>query len=259
MAFLETNTARFHYRMDGAPTAPVLAFSNSLGTDLRMWDWQAEFFKKNFNVLRYDGRGQKESSVTAGPYSIKLLAQDVIDLLDGLHIQKAHFCGLSMGGMVGMMLAQRFPERFHKVVLCNTSPKIGTAESWNSRIETVNAGGMGAVVDAILERWLTESFRSSCRREVEATREMLLETPAQGYVACCAAVRDMDQRATISSIRVPTLVIGGTSDPVTPPSDGRSVASQIPGARYVELPAAHLSNVEAADLFNQALQEFLRA
>lgn len=259
MPFIETESARFRYELAGPSGAPVLVFSNSLGTDLRMWDGQLSVFKQHFQVLRYDARGQKDSSVTPGPYSIELLAQDVVNLLDGLRIEKASFCGLSMGGMVGMMLAQRFPQRLHKAVLCNTSPKIGTLESWNTRIETVRAGGMEAVADGILERWYTAGFRSSHRSEVDATREMLLESPAKGYVACCAAVRDMDQRETVSAIRVPTLVISGTSDPVTPPADGRFVASQIAGAQFVELPAAHLSNVEAAGLFNQAVEHFLRA
>lgn len=258
MPFLETKTARFRYEMAGPPERPVLVFSNSLGTDLRMWDGQAMAFKQEFQVLRYDARGQRDSSVTLGPYSIDLLALDVVELLDALHIDKASFCGLSMGGMVGMRLAQRFPERLNKVVLCNTAPKIGTHESWNARIETVNAGGMEAVADGILERWFTAAFRSEHPPQVEATRQMLRDSPPKGYVACCAAVRDMDQRESISRIRVPTLVIGGASDPVTPPSDGRFVAAQIPGARYLEVPAAHLSNVEARDLFNQAVERFLR-
>ena len=160
MAFIETKTARFQYELSGRSDAPVLVFSNSLGTDLRMWAAQAEYFKQSFNVLRYNARGQMGSSLTAGPYSIELLAQDVVDLLDGLRIPKASFCGLSMGGMVGMMLGQRFPQRLHKIVLANTSPKIGTLESWNARIEAVNANGMKAVADAILERWFTPGFRS---------------------------------------------------------------------------------------------------
>jgi 3-oxoadipate enol-lactonase len=258
MAFIETKTARFQYELSGPADAPPLVFSNSLGTDLRMWAWQAEYFKQSFNVIRYNARGQMGSSLTDGPFSIELLAQDVVDLLDGLRIPKASFCGLSMGGMVGMMLAQRFPQRLRKIVLANTSPKIGTLESWNARIEAVNANGMKAVVDAILERWFSPGFRSGGSPELKATREMLLESPASGYVACCAAVRDMDQRETISAIRVPTLVISGTSDPVTPPAEGRFVASQIAGAQYVELPAAHLSNVEAAANFNDAVGRFLQ-
>jgi len=259
MAFVETKNARFRYELEGPPSAPVLLFSNSLGTDLRMWEPQLTELKRNFRVLRYDARGQGQSTVSAGPYSIEQLAQDVIDLLDELRIQTASFCGLSMGGMVGMMLAQKFPERLQKIVLSNTAPKIGTADTWNTRIETVNASGMKAVADGILERWFTPVFRAGASPEFEATRQMLLETPPVGYVACAAAVRDMDQREGIAAIRVPTLVISGARDPVTPPADGCFVAAKIPGAQYVELPAAHLSNIEAAGLFNEAIAEFLQA
>jgi 3-oxoadipate enol-lactonase len=259
MAFIETKTARFRYELAGPSSAPTLAFSNSLGTDLRMWEAQAAELKRNFRVMLYDGRGQGHSSTTTGPYSIELLAQDFVDLLDEFGIQKASFCGVSMGGMVGMMLAQKFPERLDRVVLSSTSPRIGTADSWNARIEAVNAGGMAAVADSILERWFSPSFRSAGRPEIEATRRMLLESPTAGYVACCAAVRDMDQLEGIASIRLPTLVISGASDPVTPPADGRFVASKIAGAQYVELPAAHLSNVETACLFNDAVKRFLQA
>jgi 3-oxoadipate enol-lactonase len=258
MAFVETRTACFRYELEGPPSAPVLLFSNSLGTDLRMWGPQVAEFKQEFQVLRYDARGQGESTVSSGPYSIELLAQDVVDLLDALRIPKVSFCGLSMGGMVGMMLALRFPQRFHRLVLSNTAPKIGTTDSWNTRIETVNASGMQAVVDAILERWFTPAFRSAGNVQVEATRKMLLEAPPLGYVGCAAAVRDMDQREGIAAIRVPTLVISGASDPGTPPADGRFLAGQIAGAEYVELPAAHLSNIEATTLFNKAVGQFLR-
>ena len=257
MPFVETKNARLRYELDGPTDAPVLIFSNSLGTDLRMWDPQIATFKQNFRIVRYDGRGQRDSSISPGPYTIELLAQDVVDLLDVLHIEQAFFCGLSMGGMVGMMLGQRFANRFSKIVLCNTAPKIGTLDSWNARIETVNRSGMVAVVDAILERWFTPEFRASHDPGVDATRQMLLESPPKGYVACCAAVRDMDQRNTISQIRLPTLVISGASDPSIPPADSHFLASQITGAKYVELPAAHLSNVEAASGFNEAVAQFL--
>ena len=259
MAFVEIESARFRYELEGPPSGPVLMFSNSLGTDLRMWDAQAAEFKQTFQVLRYDARGQGQSTISPGPYSIELLVQDVVSLLDALRLQRVSFCGLSMGGMVGMMLAQKFPERLDKLVLSSTAPKIGTAESWNTRIETVNAGGMKAVADGILERWFTPAFRSAGNLEPQTVRQMLMEASPTGYVACAAAVRDMDQREGIAAIRVPTLVISGSDDPVTPPADGRFVASKIAGAKYVELPAAHLSNIEAYRLFNEAVGRFFRA
>lgn len=259
MPIVQTRTLRMHYQIEGPPSGPVLLFSNSLGTDLSMWDRQVLAFNQHFCILRYDARGQGATEVPDGDYSIQQMAGDVAGLLDALSIRTASFCGLSMGGMVGMALALTYPERVEKVILCNTSPKIGTAESWNARMNAVRGGGMQVIVDAVLERWFTPEFRASRNSAVEATRKMLLASPAAGYAGCCAAVRDMDQREAIAGIRVPTLVISGASDPVTPPADGRWVAGQIPGARYAELPAAHLSNVEAAALFNAEVSQFLKS
>jgi 3-oxoadipate enol-lactonase len=164
-----------------------------------------------------------------------------------------------MGGMVGMALAMRAPDRLGKLVLCNTAPKIGTPETWNTRIRAVQSGGMAAVVESILERWFTPGFRAASPAEVECTRQMLLQSPVEGYVACCAAVRDMDARESIANIHVPTLIISGAHDPVTPPQDGRYMHKKIPGSFFKELPAAHLSNIEAADAFTMEVSRFLRA
>ena len=178
-------------------------------------------------------------------------------VLDALGIDRAHFCGLSMGGMVGQWLGAFAPQRLHTLVLCNTSARIGTAETWNTRIDAVRKGGMAAIVDTVLARWYTPEFLAQADDAVARTRAMLLGTPADGYVASCAAVRDMDQREDASRIAVPTLVIAGTFDFVTPPEDGRFLAQKIRGARYAELPAAHLSNIEAPPAFTRALTEFL--
>jgi 3-oxoadipate enol-lactonase len=259
MPFLSTPTLRVHYEISGPSDAPVIVFSNSLGTELTMWNPQASAFAEHFRVLRFDGRGQGGSSVPPGPYSIEMLAQDVIDVMDGLSIGRACFCGLSMGGMVGMMLGRRHAPRFHKLVLCSTSPKIGTAESWNSRIEAVRSEGMAGIVPSVLERWFTSAFRDAANPAVANTRQMLLNARPEGYIACCEAVRDMDQRETVSQIHLPTLIVAGADDPVTPPADGKWLAEHIAGARYLELPAAHLSNVEAAAQFNTEVLQFLRA
>jgi 3-oxoadipate enol-lactonase len=259
MSFLSTPDFRVHYEISGAHDAPVIVFSNSLGTELAMWNSQASAFAEHFRVLRFDGRGQGTSNVPPGPYSIEMLAQDVIDVMDTLSIGRASFCGLSMGGMVGLTLGRKHAPRFHKLVLCNTAPKIGTAESWNSRIEAVRNGGMAAIVPAVLERWFTPAFREGTNPAVEATQQMLLNASPDGYIACCEAVRDMDQRETVSKIHVPTLIVAGASDPVTPPAEGKWLAEHIAGAQYLELPAAHLSNVEAGAQFNTGVLEFLRA
>jgi len=251
--------AQIHYEWSGQEHLPTLVFSNSLGTNLHMWDSQIEEFTKHFRILRCDTRGHGQSSVTSGPYTIDQLSWDVVRLLDVLQQERVHFCGLSMGGMIGMFLGVNAPARFHKFVLCNTAAKIGTAETWNTRIQTVQSGGMKAVAGAVVERWFTPGFRTSHPTETQAVLAMLEAADPHGYIACCAAVRDMDQRHTLQSIRVPCLVIAGTSDPATPPEEGRYVAASIPGAKYVELPAAHLSNIEARDDFNRHVLQFLLA
>lgn len=257
MAFVDVDGGRIHYRLDGPEDSPVLVLSNSLGTDLTLWDVQVAAFARPFRVLRYDSRGHGASTVTPGPYSIERLACDVIGLLDRLGIGRAHFCGLSIGGMVGIRLAAQAPERLDRLVLCNTAARIGPPEIWNARIEAVREGGMAVITAAVLERWFTPAFRERSPETVERVRRMLLATPPAGYIASCVAVRDMDQREALFRVRTPTLVISGTHDAATPPADGRFLAESIPGARYLELEAAHLSNLEAADRFTEAVLHFL--
>lgn len=259
MPLIEIDAARFNYRLDGPPDGAVIVLSNSLGTNLEMWDPQIAALADRFRVLRYDTRGHGLTSVTPGPYSITQLGRDVVALLDALDIDDAHFCGLSMGGMTGMWLGVYAPQHIKSLVLCNTAAKIGTAEIWNARIDAVRQGGMAAVTDSVIQRWFTPEFIASARDRVATTREMLLKSPAEGYAANCAAIRDMDQRETISRILAPTLIITGAQDPVTPPADARFLLERIPGAQYVELKAAHLSNIEAATEFTNALLKFLNS
>jgi 3-oxoadipate enol-lactonase len=259
MPVLHTKSGTFHYEIGGPPGAPVLLLSNSLGTDLSMWDPQAQTLAQEFRVLRYDGRGQGQSMITPGPFTVDALADDVLALLTELDTETIHFCGLSMGGMVGMSLAVRAPERLGKLILCNTAPKIGTPEIWNARMTAVQSGGMAAVVEGVLERWFTPEFRKASPASIKETRQMLLRSPVEGYITCCSAVRDMDARETIASIRIPTLIVCGTHDPVTPPHDGRFMAEKIAGSVYKELPAAHLSNIEAAEAFTMEVRQFLKA
>lgn len=257
MPFLEIDGARIHYRFDGPDEAPVLLLSNSLGTDLGLWDPQMPVFARGFRVLRYDARGHGASSATPGPYTIAGLARDAIALLDGLGIGSAHFCGLSLGGMVGMWLGVHAPGRVRKLVLCNTAARIGPPELWNARIDAVRKGGMEAIAAAVIERWFTPATRERAPEAVARVRQVLEATPAEGYTASCAAVRDMDQRAAIAAITAPTLVIAGSHDVATPPADGRFLAERIAGARYVELETAHLSNIEAAQRFTETVSAFL--
>jgi 3-oxoadipate enol-lactonase len=250
---------KLRYEFAGPDQAPVLLLSNSLGTNLAMWNPQMPEFSRTFRILRYDMRGHGQSQVTPGPYTIPQLSADVLDLLDALAIDKADFCGLSMSGMIGMELALHAAHRLRKLVVCNTAPRLGTPGAWNARIQNVQAGGMKAVADAVIERWFTPEFRAASPAVVESTRQMLLNTPPDGYAASCASIRDMDATSLISNIRVPTLIIHGTRDPVTAPDDGQKMAAAIPGAQLVNLPVAHMSNIEAAAAFTIAVAKFLQA
>jgi 3-oxoadipate enol-lactonase len=231
--------------------------SNALGTQLDMWAPQMPALRKKFRVLRYDARGHGQSGVPPGPYHMAQLGHDVIALMDHLGIARAHFCGLSMGGVVGMWLGINKAARIDRLVLCGSAARIGTPETWNVRIALVNSEGMAAVVSATIERWFTAGYRQRAHKEVDLIRQMLLQMHTVGYAACCAALRDIDQREGVFAIRAPTLVIAGTHDASIPPADARLLADRIAHARYLELDAAHLSNWEAADEFTDALIGFL--
>ena len=258
---IEVQGARFNYRIDGpapaATEAPVLVLSNSLGTDLSMWDAQMPALSRQFRVLRYDTRGHGATTATPGPYSIAQLGSDVVGLLDALSIPRAHFCGLSLGGMTGMWLGANAPERIERLALCNTTPRVAAPETYGARIGVVRASGLASIADAVLERWFTPAFRQRDPEALARTRAMLVATPVEGYAGGCGAIRDMDQWAVLPQIRRPTLVIAGTHDLATSAADGRRMAQAIPGAQYVELDAAHISNIEAAAAFTAALTDFL--
>lgn len=259
MPFAQVGDARIRYELAGPETAPVLVFSNSLGTTHRMWDSQIEAFSRHFRMLQYDTRGHGESSAPPGPYTNEQLSRDVVGLLDALRLDRVYFCGLSMGGMAGMFLGAHVPKRLHRIVLCNTAAKIGTAETWNARIEAVQKGGMEAVSAAVLERWLTPGFRASHSAETRTVLETLERANPEGYAACCAAVRDTDERQSLAKVQVPTLVLAGKHDPVIPPADAHYLVEHIPAAGYVEVDAAHLSNLEAKEEFNRAVLGFLQS
>jgi 3-oxoadipate enol-lactonase len=254
----QANGIAIHHRFDGPQDAPVLMLSNSLGTRLEMWDSQIRALAARYRVLRYDGRGHGRTAVPDGPYGIRLLAEDAIALLDALGVERAHFCGLSKGGMVGQVLGAEHGDRISSLTLCATACRLGPKELWNERIAAVIEKGMPAVAEGVLERWLTRRYREEAPAEVERVREMILETPSRGYAGCCAAIRDMDLCGMLSRIRVPTLVIAGEDDPATPPDVVRAVHERIPGSRLVVIPqAAHLLNIEQAETFNRTLLGFL--
>ena len=262
MAHLQLADGVLNYQIDGPADAPVLVLSNSLGTDLGMWDTQIPVWSEHFRVLRYDTRGHGDSLVTAGPYSIEQLGRDVVALLDALDINKAHFVGLSMGGLIGQWLGINAGERLASLTLCNTAAKIGSDEVWNPRIDTVLKGGQQAMVelrDASIARWFTPAFAQAQPEQAQRICQMLAQTQPEGYAANCAAVRDADYREQVQRIQVPTLIVAGTEDVVTTPEHGRFMQAAIKGAEYVDFPAAHLSNVEIGECFSRRVLDFLLA
>jgi 3-oxoadipate enol-lactonase len=248
---------RLAYRLDGPEDAPVLMLSNSLGTTHGMWSPQMSAFAGRFRVLRYDTRGHGASDVPSGAYSIDRLGRDAIELLDALDIEQVWFCGLSMGGMVGQWLGSHAPDRISGLILANTAAYMGPPSGWQSRIATVREHGMAALTEAVLQRWFTPDFIAKSPEAVAPVRAMLLACDPQGYIGCCSAIRDMDQRLTARVIAVPTLLISGLHDPATPPGDAALLNAAIAGSRIVSLEAAHLSNIEQADGFTAAVMAFV--
>ena len=258
MPEIQANGITIHYELSGPNDAPVVLLSNSLGTRLEMWDPQVQALTQRYRVLRYDSRGHGRSSAPAGPYSIEMLAEDALGLIDALGIGRVHFCGLSKGGMVGQMLGARHADRLKTLTLCSTACHVAPKEVWDQRIEAVRAGGMAAVADAVVERWFTEDYRAEPTIVVERVRQMVLETPPEGYVACCAAIRDMDLREAIAGIRLPTLIIVGADDPATPPEKSEEIHARIQGSHLEVIPdAAHLVNIEQDVAFDASLIAFL--
>ena len=259
MPFVELPEHRIHYALSGRQSASTLVLSNSLGTTFSRWDPQLAEFEKHFSVLRYDTRGHGRSAVPPGPYTFDQLGGDVVALLDALKFDSAHFCGLSMGGMTGLWLGLHTPNRLRKLIVSSASAKFGTTETWENRISAVRLGGMKSVAQQVVERWYTPEFRASNPKTARTTLQMLEAVPPEGYVACCAALRDTDLRETVSAIRTPTMIISGAKDPAATPDDGKYLANKIPGAQYLELAAAHLANVEASAKYTSAVVGFLAA
>lgn len=255
----EINGTTLHYRLDGSGDGPVVMLSNSLASNLHMWDLQVEPLEmEGFRVLRYDSRGHGESGVTPGPYTIEMLADDAAALMDKLGLAKVHFCGLSKGGMVGQMLGARHPDRLLSLTIADSMAYVENKTMWNDRIAAVHSGGMAAVAEGTLDRWFTTHGKERMADEVEQVRSMILDTPVDGFVACCEAIRDMDLRDANRGIRARTLVIVGDKDPSTPVAASREIANAIHGARLEIVPdAAHLANIEQPVAFTNALLDHL--
>ena len=236
-----------HHRVDGRGDRTVV-LSGSLGSTLAMWDPQLPALAERFRVLRYDHPGHGRSPLQ-DVRTVDGLAGGVVRLLDRLGLERVSFCGLSLGGAVAMRLALDVPDRIDRLVLCCTSARFGSPETWDERARLVRGRGVEAVADVVLERWFTPEFA-----DVRRYRAMLVSTPPEGYARCCEAVRDWDARGALGAIRAPTLAVAGAEDPASPPEDLEAIAAEIPEARVVVLERArHLANVERADAFNAAL------
>ncbi|HEU0186060.1 MAG TPA: 3-oxoadipate enol-lactonase [Blastocatellia bacterium] len=248
------------YRFDGPADKPALVLSNSIGVTLNMWDPQIPELSRHFRVLRYDTRGHGASGVPPGPYSTDRLGRDVVELLDSLNITRAHFCGLSLGGMIGQWLGVHTPDRIDRLILCNTSSYLGPADQWDKRIaSTLGAESLSETAEMFLRNWFPPHMLEADGPTVKRFRSMLLATDPRGFAGSYAAVRDMDMRRTVSLIRCPTLIIAGKYDTVTVLSHSELLASTVPGSRLIVLPAVHLSNIEYPEAFLGAVLEFLRS
>lgn len=249
-----------HHQITGQRDAPAVLLLNSLGGTLETWEHQVADLAERFMVITCDTRGHGESPVPPGPYVIDDMVDDAIALLDNLGIQKAHVAGLSLGGMVAMRLAARNPERVDRLALLCTSAQLGPPENWAQRAATVRAEGTAAVADAVVARWLTDKRRAADPQTTDYLRQMIADTPADGYAACCDAIRDMDQRADLASITAPTLLIAATDDPSTPPVHLHDIAAGIAGARLIEIPeCAHMASIEQPEAVTAALLEHFMA
>jgi 3-oxoadipate enol-lactonase len=254
-----TDGVQIHYQVEGRADGRPLLFSNSLGTNLHLWDGQAEeALGLGFRVIRYDQRGHGKSEAPDGDYELPRLGKDVIDLLDALKIERTAYCGLSMGAMTGVWLAMHRSRRFSRLALCSVAVWMPPRDFWDTRIATVEGKGMAGVVDQVVERWFTAEFRKTNKRGVGKVAAMIAATDPVGYIGCCAAIRDMDLRDRLGVIEAPALVVVGAHDPATPPERGQYVVDHIPGAQKVVLAASHLSNIEQPEEFNRAVFGFLK-
>jgi 3-oxoadipate enol-lactonase len=257
MPMIDADGCLLNVSVEGRDGGPTLMLSNSLGCTLQMWEPQMKALTQVFRVIRHDRRGHGKSGVPAGPYSMERFGRDVLAILDDLNIEKVHWCGLSMGGMVGQWLGARAPERINKIILANTACYYADPTNWDNRIKAVKEGGIKAVTDTVIASWLSADFREREPQITANMKAMLVASPVQGYLACCEALRTLDQRELLPRIKSPTLVIAGRHDTATPIAAGELIRSKIPGASLTILDAAHISNVEQPHAFTDAVVGFL--
>lgn len=259
MPLATVNGTTINYRFDGPEEGPVVLFSNSLAANLTMWDLQIPaLVKAGYRALRYDSRGHGQSQAGEVPYSIEMLTSDVVGLMDAFDLKKIHFCGLSLGGMVGQMLGALHGDLLISLTLCSTTAYVALKEAWDERIESAQKNGMHAAVDATVDRWLTRAGQERLPDQVEKIRHMIVNTIVDGYCASGVAIQKMDLRETIRNISVPTLLMVGEHDPSTPVAASEFIHERIASSELRIIPdAAHFLNVEQEGIFNDALLEFL--
>jgi 3-oxoadipate enol-lactonase len=262
MPFVAVHDITVHYDLAGPEDAPVILFANSLGTNFHVWGPQAAVLAATFRVLRYDMRGHGLTDCPApagnGGYTIDQLGRDALGLLDALGIAQAHFCGLSIGGMVGQRVAAAAPDRIRSLVLCDTANRIGPPAMWDDRIATIRSKGLASIVDGVMARWFTAGFAERHPAELAGMRNMLTRTPIDGYIGGALAVRDGDLRDDDGKIACPTLVIVGDQDLSTPPAAATELRQAIANARLAVIDgAAHIPTIEQPDAVTRLLREFL--
>ena len=258
---MTVNGISVNYTLEGPASGPVITMSNSLASNLSMWDPQLPALISRYRVLRYDTRGHGGTEAPAGPYSLDTLTEDVRALMQALGITRTHFVGLSMGGMIGQIMAIKYPQMLQSVVLCDTMSRVPSEAKplWDERIHTAETRGMEPLVEPTLGRWFTEPFRQQGAAVLDQVRTMIRTTPPRGYAGCCHAIAALNLTEHLPAITLPTLIIVGEDDPGTPVAASRVIHEHIKGSELVILKsAAHLSNLEQPGAFNQALTAFLQ-
>lgn len=259
MPFVRANGIVLHYRLDGQPGAPAVALVNSLGTDARIWDEVIAVLATRYRVLSYDKRGHGLSDAPAGDYALADHVADLVDLLDHAGMSTAAVAGVSVGGLIAQGFALRYPDRLKALVLCDTAPKLGEPQSWNDRITAIRGRGMGAIADAVMERWFSAGFRQNRPVALAGWRNLFLRTDVEGYCGTCATLRDTDITAEIGSIDKPTLVLVGDEDGSTPVPLVRACAEAIPGARFeIIAQAGHIPSIEQPATVAALMTEFFK-
>ena len=257
---LPTQRGEFRVAVDGDAASPALILGNSLGTTLEMWEPQVAAFAARFRLIRYDTRGHGGSPVTPGPYGFEDLGQDVLAVLDALDVERAAFCGISMGGHTGLWLGIHAGRRFNAITVCNSAARIGTEQAWNERAAMVRAGGaagMRALADSAPGRWFTDGFAQAHPAVVRRAQGWIAGIDPEGYAACCEALAASDLRGGLGRIATPTLLLAGAFDPVTTVADAEAMQAGIAGSQLAVVPASHLSNLEAPQAFGQTVLDFL--